>query len=149
MKKLLTVVLMLCLLPWALAEDIDLSGLSFEELRALQNRIAEEMVTRPEWKEVAVPVGVYEIGVDIPAGDWCLRAGMVEKEYVNVMYSRTINETRTGIGAWIFNENIYPEGCGDGIKREYLNCTLIEGHFLQVKRGWVIFTPQVRVGLGF
>ena len=149
MKKLLAVLLVLCLLPWVYAEDIDLSGLSFEELRALQNRIAEEIVTRPEWMEVAVPVGVYKIGVDIPAGDWCLRAGRVEKDHVNVSCSWTIDDTKTRLGSLLFYESIYIDGVADGIKRDSLNVTLLEGSYFEVERGWVIFTPPVRIDLGF
>ena len=69
MKKLVAIILMICLfIPCAFAEEIDLSSLSFAELKALQQRVEAEMVKRPEWKGVAVPIGCWRIGTDIPAG---------------------------------------------------------------------------------
>lgn len=74
MKKLicaLLAALMLCAL--AAAEDIDLSGLSFQELAVLRNRCLYEMMQREEWQEVTVPQGNYLVGRDIPAGTWVIR----------------------------------------------------------------------------
>lgn len=75
MRKLLCVLcaaMLLCSV--ALAENIDLSGLSFQELVTLRDRCLGEMSTRYEWQEVTVPPGVWEVGVDIPAGHWSFRA---------------------------------------------------------------------------
>jgi len=72
MKKivvLITSVLLLVSIASA-AEDLDLSVYSFEELAALRDRIQLEMMSRDEWQEVEVPQGVYQVGVDIPAGKW-------------------------------------------------------------------------------
>ena len=74
MKKLLSAVLiLLVLLPYASAEDLDLSGLSFAELAALAQHVQLEMMKRDEWQEVTVPQGNYRVGVDIPAGKWLVR----------------------------------------------------------------------------
>ena len=73
MKKLLAVALVLCLLaPFAVAEEMDLSELSFAELTALLHRIQAEMITRSEWKGVEVPIGCWRIGTDIPAGSYSI-----------------------------------------------------------------------------
>lgn len=149
MKKLLAVLLVLCLLPWVYAEDIDLSGLSFEELRALQNRIAEEIVSRPEWKMVSVPPGIYKIGVDIPAGDWCIKCGKSEYGFVSLIYNDEINEAGTKVET-LRNEfygMIYENG--DDKHMEFLNVKLIAGYYLQIDLGQAIFTPPVRIDLGF
>lgn len=75
MKKILSVILTFALLiPAAcFGEEIDLSGYSFAELAALRDRIQMEMMTRDEWQEVTVPAGLWEVGVDIPAGAWLVR----------------------------------------------------------------------------
>lgn len=71
MKKTLFLVMILCLLfSCSFAEDIDLTDLSFDELQVLQQRIEAEIVTRPEWKGVEVPIGCWRIGVDIPSGSY-------------------------------------------------------------------------------
>lgn len=74
MKRFLCVLLVaLMITPGACAEVIDLSSLSFDQLRELQQKINQEIVSRPEWKEVTVPAGTWEIGKDIPAGAYSLR----------------------------------------------------------------------------
>ena len=100
MKKLLCVLCIAALLcSCAFAEDIDLSGLSFQELEALRNRCLLEMMQRDEWQEVEVPAGVWEIGVDIPAGHWSFRAGKQDSVWNNVtlMYGDALEFGNKGI----------------------------------------------------
>jgi len=75
MKKLITVFLILALLiPFAAFADLpDISHLSFNELVELRDQIDIAIWNSQEWQEVTVPPGVYEIGVDIPAGHWSVR----------------------------------------------------------------------------
>lgn len=69
MKKLLALSLILILaLPAALADGVDLSSMSYDELTALRSQLEQEIMSRPEWKEVQVPPGRYVAGVDFPAG---------------------------------------------------------------------------------
>jgi len=71
MKRFLVIlVLVFLVVSSAAAEDIDLSGLSFDQLIQLQSRINMELMQRDEWQEVTVPIGVYLVGKDIPAGKW-------------------------------------------------------------------------------
>ena len=75
MKKIGIIVLALMMIlsvSIASAEDIDLSALTFDELAALETRIIKEMMSKPEYKEVIVPVGVYKVGEDIPVGKWTI-----------------------------------------------------------------------------
>lgn len=76
MKKLFSLLLILALLvpSMAFAGGIDLSAFSFEELVQLRQQIARELTTRPEWKEVTVPQGIWLVGEDIPAGHWTITA---------------------------------------------------------------------------
>lgn len=50
----------------------DLSGLSFDELIALRDQLNLAIWSSDEWQEVAVPVGIWEVGKDIPAGHWMI-----------------------------------------------------------------------------
>lgn len=148
MKKLLAVLLVLCLLPWAVAEEIDLSGLSIDELRALQARIAEEIVSRPEWKEVTVPSGIYKIGADIPAGEYCIRCGKSSKGYIFFEYGEKTNASHSDIEyPRQFCDYIYADG--DGKEFEFVNVLLIEGYYVKIEYGYAIFTPPVHADLGF
>ena len=68
MRKLFIFVFVLMMLFSVGYAEYDLSSMSFEELKALQQAISQEIVTRPEWKEVEVPSGIWTVGEDIPAG---------------------------------------------------------------------------------
>ena len=75
MKKMLAFALCLSMLVpcmCALSESIDLSDLSIEELAMLRDRCQMEMMKSDKWQEVRVPVGVWEVGKDIPAGHWSI-----------------------------------------------------------------------------
>lgn len=102
MKRIAALALALALLiPACFAEGIDLSALSFEELAALRNRIQLEMMARDEWQEVTVPAGLWEVGVDIPAGTWLVKCA---DEWRN-NYSMRLCKISWGRGR-PFNEDI-------------------------------------------
>lgn len=78
MKKTFAFVLILALLlPLSSfasdSADIDLSGLSFDELIALREQLNLAIWNSQEWHDVTVPAGVWEIGKDIPEGHWTIR----------------------------------------------------------------------------
>ena len=54
-------------------ETIDLSGLNYDELVALKDRINLAIWNSEDWQEVIVPQGVWKVGEDIPAGTWTVR----------------------------------------------------------------------------
>jgi len=71
MKKILSLILALCLMPiLALAEN--LNEFTFDQLLILQDMITAEIISRPEWKEVEVPAGEWIVGEDIPAGTYSI-----------------------------------------------------------------------------
>ena len=61
-------------MPAALAEEIDVKKYSYKQLELIEKAIRHEMMTRPEWKRVTVPVGIWKVGDDIPAGTYSIRA---------------------------------------------------------------------------
>ena len=54
--------------------EVDLSGMSYDELVILKDRIDKTIWDSQEWQEVTVPQGLYKIGEDIPAGKWTILA---------------------------------------------------------------------------
>ena len=73
MKKLICVILCLMLPVLALA-DFDLGSMSFDDLVKLNRQIVVEIMSRPEWKEVTVPSGNWEVPADIPSGVYSIKA---------------------------------------------------------------------------
>ena len=74
MKKLFALVIALALAIPATAEDLDIKQYSYEQLALLDRVIQMEMIRRPEWKRVEIPVGVWIVGEDIPAGAYAIRS---------------------------------------------------------------------------
>lgn len=93
MKKLITVALILALLlPVASCADLpDISGLTFDELVALKDKINLAMWNSQEWQEVSVPPGLWRIGEDIPAGHWTMSFGPWHG-YTTIWYFEQPNE---------------------------------------------------------
>lgn len=145
MKKLLCILLAcLCITP-AFADDIDLSGMSYDELVRLKDRINLYMWLSDEWQEVKVPSGLWEIGVDIPAGHWTLTANP-EASYVQIWYSDSLNESGKDINRyskqyysadiWGAEWSYFQEG-----QLSSIDIDMQEGFYLKIDHGYVIFTP--------
>ena len=47
---------------------------TFDELLEEKQLLCQALWTAEEWSEVLLPIGAYEIGVDIPAGEWTFYA---------------------------------------------------------------------------
>ena len=130
MKKLICILLLVCMTTFAAAETIDLSGLSFDELMALRDQLSAELISRPEWKEVVVPSGTWVVGKDIPVGEYSLSPGN------GGGYIRIQRNGRSYISQGIRDES-------DAFGKVELKT----GDVIEIERGSIVFAPPV--GLGF
>ena len=149
MKRLSVILLVVSLLfSSAYAADVDLSALSFADLLSLQKQISIELTTRPEWKEVSVPPGIYDIGVDIPAGEWCIKCSPTSKDVI-VKYGSKLKPTGVEIEPFSISllEFLYSDP--DETEKGFINANLSDNHYLQITNGTVIFTAPQRPTLGF
>ena len=138
MKKLCTVLIVLALLcPVVLAEGVDLSGMSYEELLDLRAAVDEAIWASDGWQEVEVPGGVYVIGEDIPAGRWSVSTKSLMTSFtLYPQKSDYTDQTYEYITMQILSE-------GDSYT---LECN--EGNCLELG-GTVIFKPFTGAALGF
>ena len=148
MKKLLVVfAAMLVMCTNGFAESIDLSGLSLTELIDLRTQVQLAMWETEDWQEVEVPQGLYQIGVDIPAKHWNIKAAdgldpaisygdTLSPSGMDIEYSRGIwyMEILSGQGGW--RESSFPNQYPNSV-----NIQLQEGTYFLVENGSVIFTP--------
>lgn len=130
MKKLIALALILVsLIPAAAFADVDLSGMSFDELVSLNGKLLEEIMSRDEFKEVTVPTGAYTVGEDIPAGTYSLAmatgtyGGMIQINGYQDAYTVTSTDPIVG------------------------KVTLKDGDSVEISMGSIVFKPYV--GLGF
>ena len=154
MKKLLIALLLLSLLlPAALAEDIDLSGLTYDQLVALKDRINKAMWECDEWQEVTVPAGVWKIGEDIPAGHWTMKVAP-GSTWASIDVGDALDETGKGIKFLAdrhWSEMVKLEG-SDHSTIEYteLDFEFLDGDYLVIEEGDLVFTPYTgKPSLGF
>lgn len=157
MKRMLTALLLIALfLPAsALAEpnasDLDLSGLSLNELIALQERVTKAMWETDEWQEVFVPIGVYEVGTDIPADHWTITAAPGTEAWV--YWGTKLNSTKTAIEdllSFSTLRSVSAPGYDKSKHIESVDRELGEGEYLVISMGGVVFTPYSgKPSLGF
>lgn len=80
MKRFLLVfVFFLCICAFSAAE-VDLSGMSYDELAALKNRINKAMWESEDFQSVIVPQGRWVVGEDIPEGKYTIFCAPVDKD---------------------------------------------------------------------
>ena len=133
MKKLIAMILILAmLLPAAALADLpDISGLSFDELIELKQKIDLALWDSEEWQEVKVPIGVWKIGEDIPAGHWTITAAKAD-DYFFIGYGSKLNATETeidgdSIDGWWGISSDYSDS-----SMHRLDIVLSEGYYLQL-----------------
>lgn len=159
MKKMLCIVFSLVLiLPSLGLAEIDLSSLSFDDLVYLRQRIYQELITRPEWKEVTVPQGIWEVGVDIPAGHWIISAAPGEGAYVKIgtvltNTLKSIDQFYSMADSYYFSQIVRSSSSpsyNPSADLESFDIDLIKGAFVQIEWASVVFTPYTgKPSLGF
>lgn len=121
--------------------DVDLSGMSFDELVALRNQIDQALLASDGWQEVSVPAGVYHIGEDIPAGKWTIRPA--DGQTTEVYYGAGLKNGGSSI------DDVYDVvqiTSPDDSYAEYndvasVSWTLEDGSYIKVESSSVVFTP--------
>lgn len=130
--------------------DVDLSGMSFDELVALKDKINLAIWNSAEWQEVEVPQGVWEVGVDIPVGKWTIKATTGNKTMVSVGQELRDGGTDVRVKAY--------EVCVDPANKRYeansdvteWTIDLVAGDYVHVELGTAVFSPYSgKQSLGF
>lgn len=154
MKKVMTICMTLALvfaLAPAASADVDLSGMSFDELVALRNQIDLAIWNSQEWQEVTVPQGLYKVGADIPAGKWTIRAPSGEANTVKIGSELDDNGTDVnfrGDNRMIIGEN-YTGWTVSGAC-DFWTVDLRDDQYVCIKNGPAVFTPYAgKPSLGF
>lgn len=148
MKKIISIFLVLIIIvscSSVIAEDIDISNLSYDELITLVNKAQLLMMASDKWQEVEVPEGTYLIGQDIPAGKWTISCN--EHYYVNldVGYKLKPNgdidmlaDLDTYMHASLYGPKYVLYNEGDS---SFISWELKEGQYIHIDNGSAYFTP--------
>lgn len=154
MKKILPLILaLLCFAGVASAEANALSGMNYEELVALKDRINLAIWNSKEWQEVEVPKGVWVIGQDIPAGKWTIKAA--DGLTTMMEWGDVLDESGNGL-SW--SGRIYEMELLYSVNYEYyekgksteVTWDLKDGQYFIVEYGIAVFSPYSgKQSLGF
>ena len=155
MKKLFCVLMILALsLPLAASADVDLSGLSFDELIALRDKINLAIWNSQEWQEVTVPIGVWKIGEDIPVGKWTIRmADNATSSWGSFVYTDRLDETGSFASSdgkvWHWYQ-LNPKDSSDNELPVSVDLDCHENMYIVIERAPLVFTPYAgKPDLGF
>lgn len=143
MKKLLSVLAIAILLPVIACAEIDLSAMSYDELVELSKQVGLAIMNHESFDSVSVPIGLWEVGVDIPEGTWVLTSS--NGNYVSVTYGTTVGENGNSM-------DISSRGNTDQTLTDDTawRVTAKKGCFFEIEYGSVTFTSDTgNSSLGF
>lgn len=152
MKKIFVLLAALILVASAAVAEVDLSGMSFEELVQLSHDVDQAIWASDGWQEVTVPPGTYKIGEDIPVGKWTIKAS--ERDAVYVSYCQAIDAVggpnimwpNAYTQQWIYSES-HPNGAAEA---HQITFECAEGMYIVVQKGNAVFSPATgKSSLGF
>ena len=135
---ILTIIMISMLLNTAIADTV-FSGMSFDELVEMQRELTTAIWASDMWEEVTVPVGVYEVGVDIPAGKWTI-SGTDNLSGI-VYWGESLDQFGVNIESEIADFTHW--------KDESISWNLVDGTYISVTINPVVFTPYTPTTLGF
>ena len=155
MKRILVILLSLLLLGNVAFADVDLSGMTFDELVALKDKINLAIWESQEWQEVTVPIGVWRVGEDIPAGHWTIKAAPDQNmSWGSVSYGTKLDELGKSVeydfeGVY-YTEQVKAEGSNASVNLTEIDIDMQDGAYVVIDECAMIFTPYAgKPSLGF
>lgn len=154
MKKIVFFLIVMLALPALACADVDLSGMTFDELVALKDQINLAIWNSDQWQEVTVPQGVWVVGEDIPAGHWTIRAA--DKAMLMMDYGDRLDDDKKSLswaGDIYYSEMLYGKDhifFDEDTSMIQTDIEAEEGCYFIIKSGNAIFTPYAgKPSLGF
>ena len=136
MKRVAMLVLALMLVGTVAPAEVDLSGMSYEEMVELRDQLDKAIWASDGWQYVQVPGGDYDVGVDIPAGRWTL-VGVDSYSSFDVYKSRALKDDYSY------------DALFESLKlNQHYNITLEDGQYIEIS-GTIAFQPYLGAGLRF
>ena len=137
------IVCLMLLIPAFAFAEVDLSGMSYDDLVSLSKQVGMAIMQSDEFDSVTVPMGIWEVGVDIPEGTWIITP---EKSMCMIVYGKSIDESGNDMnqfdsgnsGVDLYNSN------------DSWRFTAKSGNYVCIKIGPAVFTSDTgSTGLGF
>lgn len=112
-----------------------------QNLQDEYNALKAELRARPEWCEIEVPEGLYEVGPKIPAGRWTIwpkdsRAGVHYGSGLNSKGEIAYSEINAALKDSSLKSFVF------GYHEGWVSIDMQEGYYVEIE-GSVIFTPYI------
>lgn len=147
MKRVFVLILAVLLIGALASAEVDLSGMTFDELVSLKDQINLAIWNCQEWQEVTVPMGVWKVGEDIPAGHWSITSNRWAHIQVGTALSATGHEIDIMGTSYWYSQSIDPNDPSEPSEIDY---EFKDGEYVVIEYGDVIFTPFAgKPSLGF
>lgn len=153
MKRIVSLFLILCALAAPALAEVDLSGMTYDELVALKDQINLAMWNSQAWQEVTVPQGIWKVGEDIPEGHWTICAA--DGALIYVKYGNVLDESGKDVGysREKISEIISSPSCrtfDPNKDRTEIYIDAKSGFYFVIDSGSAVFTPYAgKPSLGF
>lgn len=155
MSRVIAIAMVILLVCCSAYAEVDLSGMSYDELVALKDQINLAIWNSEEWQEVEIPQGIWIVGEDIPVGMWTVKCSD-KSSSTYFSWGDTLNESGTGVDIWGKCDNVFIYNPNDkyydeGDLTEY-TFNAEEGLYVVVDNslGPAVFTPYAgKPSLGF
>ena len=149
MKKVLSLILAIVLLIGSVAlADIDLTGMSFNELRILYEQVQQALIDTKQGGTVKVGSGTYVVGKDIPAGKWTITPEDKQFGIVYVYKNAEDCENKKNEVMCDLIVSSHSPVLSDCDATE-MNVLLVDGYYVVIKDVTVYFTPFDSLSAGF
>lgn len=126
----------------SLAADIDLSGMTYTELINLQARVQRAIMETEEWQEVNVPAGLYQVGVDIPAGKW--NVTMLNK-WARIKIGSKLESNQNEVSSK--SPDYYTVQINKDVPSQVIS--FLDGQYVEIYNAGVVFTTPTGSSLTF
>lgn len=136
MKRVALLVLVILLVGSLAVAEVDLSGMTYDEMVELRDQLDKAIWASDGWQYVQVPGGDYDVGVDIPAGRWTL-VGVDSYSSFQVYKSRELKDD--------YSFDTLYESLDHN---QHYNITLEDGQYIEIS-GTIAFQPYLGAGLRF
>lgn len=153
MKKIICIIMILLLSPVFALAEVDLSGMSYQELVALKEQINLAIWNSKEWQEVTVPQGIWEVGKDIPAGKWTVKCASDNCTSIRYGDELSDNKMEVKVTSYFYTELVYSPNSSKYDPATTLTEITIDakkGDYIEIVFSSAIFTPYSgKPDLGF
>ena len=137
------IVCLMLLIPAFAFAEVDLTGMSYDDLVSLSKQVGMAIMQSDEFDSVTVPMGIWEVGVDIPEGTWIITPA---KSMCMVVYGSALDESGNDMN--MFERGNAYSDLDNASESWRVKAT--KGNYFMVKYNNAVFTSDTgSTGLGF